>query len=110
MRILLGVDESPHSDAAVEFVRNMQWPAGTQVLVVSAARPLVPAYGEVYVPAAPYSEQVIEQEVQYHEQIAARAEEQIRLAGIATEARVLTGDPREVLISEARNAGVDLIV
>jgi nucleotide-binding universal stress UspA family protein len=110
MKILLGVDESPHSNAAVEFVKKMQWPKGTRVLVVSAARPPIMAYSEVYVPAAPHTEAMIEQEVRYHEELAARAEETLRVPGIATEARVVTGDPREVLIAEARSSGADLIV
>ncbi len=110
MKILLGVDESPHSDAAVEFVKSMKWPAGTRVLVVSAARPPVMAYSEIYVPAVPYSEDLLKEEVRQHEKIAARAEGTLRGAGVATEARVLTGDAREVLIAEARASGADLIV
>ncbi len=36
MKIMIGVDDSPHSRAAVEFVRKMTWPRESRVLVVSA--------------------------------------------------------------------------
>lgn len=110
MLIVLGVDESPHSEAAVEWVKNMTWPKGTRVRVVSSVRPLIAAYSEVYVPGPGISEELTRQELEYHEGLAARVEDRLRKAGFTTEASVITGDPREVLIAAAKEAKADLIV
>ena len=39
MRILIGVDASPHSERAVRFVTRMRWPAGSRVIVASVMTP-----------------------------------------------------------------------
>src|ERR1041385_1934860 len=39
MRILIGVDQSPHSERAVLFVSRMRWPAGSRVIVASVMTP-----------------------------------------------------------------------
>ena len=41
MKILVGIDGSPHSKAALDYVKRMAWPKGTNVAVVSAAVPMV---------------------------------------------------------------------
>ena len=43
MKILLAVDGSPHSEAAVDEVARLPWPEGSEVRVISVAEmPLVP--------------------------------------------------------------------
>jgi len=39
MRILIAVDQSPHSERAVQFVSRMRWPAGSRVIVASVMTP-----------------------------------------------------------------------
>ena len=41
MKILVGIDGSPHSKAALDYVKSMAWPKGTNVAVVSAAVPML---------------------------------------------------------------------
>ncbi len=50
MKILIGVDDSSHSRAAVEFVRKMAWPKDSSIKVLSVVRPVVAMYAEAYVP------------------------------------------------------------
>src|SRR5262245_62160199 len=102
MKILIGVDDSDHSKAAVEYVKNMRWPEGSKVLIVSAVREVIPAYSEVYAPAAPYSEQIMDDLFKYHQETASAAERALRGAGLTTEVKVLPGDPRTVLVDTAR--------
>ena len=83
MLILIGVDDSKHSRDAIEFVKKMSWPKGTQVTVVSAVREFIPAYTDVYVPAATYSEQLMEDEKRRHQEIVAGAEKSLRDASHA---------------------------
>ena len=56
----MSIDDSKHSQKALEFVKQMKWPEGTRVLVVSAVREILPVYSEVYVPPASYSERLMD--------------------------------------------------
>ena len=110
MKILVGVDDSPHARAAVEYIRTQKWPAGTRVVVMSVVRPAVGAYTEVYVPGGGLPESVRDEMVRHHQEIAAAAEKDLQGTGLATEARVVSGDPREALIEVARSINADLLV
>ena len=110
MKILIGVDDSKHSQKALEFVKQMKWPEGTRVLVVSAVREILPVYSEVYVPPASYSERLMDDLFKHHQEMASDAEKELRDAGFKTEAKVLQGDPRAVIVDLARTERADLIV
>ena len=45
MKIIIGIDESPYSAAALKWVREMRWPSGTRLLVCSSVP--FPAYALV---------------------------------------------------------------
>jgi nucleotide-binding universal stress UspA family protein len=110
MRILIGVDDSPHAQAAVEHVKRMTWPEGSSVLVLAAVQPMVGAYLEAYVPAPDYALQIEEDQMQHARELVERGERELRSAGLTVEARAVRGDPREALIDTARNERSDLIV
>jgi len=110
MKILIGVDDSKHSRAALEYVKKMTWPKGTQVLVVSAVRDVMPAYTEVYAASPAYSDRAMEDLFKFHQEIASDAEKALQGAGLQTEAKVLQGDPRSVIVDLARAEAADLIV
>jgi nucleotide-binding universal stress UspA family protein len=109
VKILVGIDESRHSERAVEFVGRLRWPAGSRVLVVGALRPLagltVNELGGSTMP-----DQLVADERRRLEEVVARAEATLREAGMSTEGRVVAGDPREVLIDVAQGERADLIV
>ena len=110
MKILIGVDESPHATAAVEFVKRMKWPADTRIVVVSAVAPPVMVYAEAYVPLPDYYEEINQQLLESHKKTAATAEGVLRDSGFQTEAKVIQGDPRNALVELAQNEGADLLV
>ena len=110
MKILIGVDDSPCSRAAVALVRRLEWPAQTKVVVASAVRPMIPAYTEVYVPALTVDDELLREQTRLHQELVSRAELELRDSGLATEARVLSGDPREALVQTAKDMGADLVV
>ncbi len=109
MKILVAVDDSPHSRAAIEFVKSMKWAGGASVVVLSAARPVVSAYAEVYAAGGGYSEQVYHEQVKQCEELVSRVEADLRTAGFHTEGQVVRGDPREAIVHQARSLKVDLI-
>jgi nucleotide-binding universal stress UspA family protein len=107
MNVLIGVDESPFSTAAVDFVRRTPWPAGTRFRVLSASPPIFPATGEAVMPDV--IAQVIAQQDRYHQDMAERAAASLREAGFTAEAAMVSGDPRSVLVEEARRWKADLV-
>jgi nucleotide-binding universal stress UspA family protein len=110
MKILIGVDDSPHSHAALDYVKKMKWPAGTKFIVLSACQPQVVAYSMADVGVASWMQAAEGERVKEHEELAARVEKDLQGAGLATEARVFQGDPREALIMTATAENADLLV
>jgi nucleotide-binding universal stress UspA family protein len=110
VKILIGVDDSPHSRAALDWVKSMKWPAGTRFIVISACAPQVISYSMADVGVASWMQTAEGERVKEHQDLASRVEQDLQGAGLATEARVLRGDPREALISTAFAEGADLLV
>lgn len=110
MKIILGVDDSACSEAAVQWLKRMSWPRDTKIVVISVARPPVGAYAEVYVPQPSFHAQVMEQEVRFHQELSTRIERSLQVAGLTTESRVAEGDPRVALVEAARAERAGLVV
>lgn len=110
MRVLIGVDGSPHAETTLEFVRRMSWQAGTTMIVASAVQLPFGAYAETYAPVAMDIGIWLEQLTAMHRDVASRGARTLTEAGLEAEMRVLPGDPREALIAEARKERSDLIV
>jgi nucleotide-binding universal stress UspA family protein len=114
MKILLAIDGSPCSAAAVEEVARRPWPEGSRVLVVSAVEPPAPLAAEPYMLAGGYFEEAERAKRQAAEETVARAARALR-AGEGTgrlevETAVLTGSPKRAVVEEADEWGADLIV
>jgi nucleotide-binding universal stress UspA family protein len=110
MKIILGIDDSPCSEAAVSWVKGMAWPRGTEVKVVSVDQPPIAVYSEIYAPQAADLSVAMEQTTRRCEEVCARAETVLAASGIRTTARVVRGDPRTEIVEAARAEHADLIV
>jgi nucleotide-binding universal stress UspA family protein len=112
MRIVLAVDGSPYSEEAVRSVVDRPWPKDTTVRVVSAIRmmPVLPPVGDFVgvsgVADMPGSIQFKEETQRLVDGIA----ERLRSAGLNAESSVREGDPRSVIVEEAKEWPADLIV
>lgn len=116
MKILLAVDGSPCSDAAVEEIGRRPWPEGSSVKVLSAF--------ELPTPLAPLTPEAWSLPINYFEEmdIALRKQAQIIVERalvklkstmnktIAIDGQCVPGPPRTVILDEAETWGADLIV
>jgi nucleotide-binding universal stress UspA family protein len=113
MKILLGVDTSPLASETVSYVCRASWPPGTSVIVLSVIGPNEPdaIRSPVLLASVAQDLTVLEDDqVQDHEEFAARAEHALREAGLAATSEIVRGDPGHILLDAARSHGVDLIV
>lgn len=108
MKIVIGVDDSPHSAAALDWVRQMTLPKDAECILVSAAETLSFVYVD---PAgAGLHEQLQRDQVEHCRQVVADAEAGLRPAGFRVSGRVEIGDPRDAIVRTAEAEKADLIV
>jgi len=109
MRLLLAIDGSPHSQAAVDEVARRPWPSKSQIRVMSVIQPYAPPATEFVLAGATF-EDMRQQQASSAEKIIERAAELLKKAGFSTETAVREGDPRSAIVDEADEWGADLIV
>jgi|SRR5579872_120361 len=117
MKILVAVDGSECSMAALRSVAQRPWPAGSQVRLISVVPLIVPVADTI--PLAPIYYRSPEVTDILQKEARGRAEEAVtRARQMLTEAGVNpieiepfpVGDPKEVILDQAENWGADLIV
>jgi len=111
MKVVIGIDNSSCSKEAMRLVRTIRWPVNARFIVLSAVPTATAAYA---VPGEPgafgASVEAIEEMTKAHEEFTARAEDELRTAGLETEARVEPGDPGPVIVETADKEKADLVV
>ena len=113
MKILLAVDGSPCSDAAVEEVARRPWPEGSSVKVLSAFElPMMPSPQGWALPANYFQELDLglRKQAQF---IVDRAIQKLKSKvdkSISLDGALLPGPPRSIILDEAESWGADLIV
>jgi len=113
MRILVAVDGSPFSDAALAEVARRPWPAGAKILVLTAFELPLAATPDIWSLPGEYFAQV-EQSVRLRaESVMARAVAQLTAAlgpDIEVKGKCVTGAAKRVIVDEAETWKADLIV
>ena len=112
VRLVLGIDGSPDSAAAVSAVADRLWPDGSEALVVIATDPITSmalAYGPPFGifgprPAVPGDETA------HARHIAESVAKELRRSGLSAVPVVEPGDPKSVLLREAERFDADCIV
>jgi nucleotide-binding universal stress UspA family protein len=113
MKILLAVDGSPCSDAAIEEVARRPWPEGSLIKVLSAYELPTPPTPEAWAVPLNYlqemdvalrkqAQNVVDAAIQ---KLKSRMSKTIALDGV-----MLPGPPRTVILDEAESWDADLIV
>lgn len=108
MNVLVGVDDSPFSRAALEYVKRLSWASNAEFLVVSASPPLFIGPGEAV--AADAIMELNRQQERYHTETAEKGAAELQAAKLRARPRMVIGDPRHALVDEARAFKADLIV
>ena len=100
MKILLALDASPASKAALDAIAKRPWPAGSKVEVLTVVNTL-----------EPWALTLIVEEMKAHaHQLVDSAAMHLHLQGLAAEGIVSEGDPKHVILDHAASTGADLVV
>jgi nucleotide-binding universal stress UspA family protein len=112
MRVLLAIDGSPFSEAAIAAVAQPRWPSGTVIEVLNVVHVSTPmALDPAFVMAAIHVDQVEEQLHGASVLVSAAAEQITRRApDVVVATKVLEGTPKDVILEEANEWDADLIV
>jgi nucleotide-binding universal stress UspA family protein len=111
MKILLAIDGSPYSEAAAKSVASRPWPANSEVKIISVIEPLQPYGPEVWAVPAKYwgdLEKSAEQQSGQLIEMTAKPFNDPQRLRITKE--VFRGNPKAVIVDEAKTWGADLIV
>lgn len=100
MKILLALDLSAGSQIAVDEVAMRPWPVGTIVHVVAVTD----------TEKLPFAPDVVDEIMARTQAAVNAAVERLKGAGLNAAPRVVSGDPRTLLIEQAQETGADLIV
>lgn len=110
IRLIVGVDGSSGSDAAVQTVKDRTWPSGTELRLMAVldsrmATGLLPGpfTGE------PGPDPALEDQEAWIRDILEKAESRFRGIDLAVDSLLEIGDPKELLVEHAKNWGADCI-
>ena len=107
VRLLIGVDNSADSNAAVEAVCNRHWPKGAEVGLLAVVDTVMPLTSD---PAEPkWIEVADESNWRQVREIFEPAAQRIRSAGLHAEVLIRRGNPVDEILQEATIWGADCI-
>jgi nucleotide-binding universal stress UspA family protein len=109
-RIIVGVDGSSGSEAAVRAVAARPWPVNSEARVVVVQDPVAPtAAGQIIPPMATWTADAGEFGSAWLQKIADGATEHLASNGLAVSSAIMSGDPKRVLVEEAGRWSADCI-
>jgi len=113
MKILLAIDGSPCSDAAVEEVGRRPWPDGSSIIVLTTFELPSPPAAETWALPINFFEELDLALQKQARNVVERAVEKLKPRlnkTISLDARILPGPPQSVILDEAEEWRADLIV
>jgi nucleotide-binding universal stress UspA family protein len=112
MKILLAIDGSSFSDAAVEEVASRPWPDGSEVDVLSVSEPPAIPLGEAAALPSRYYEEMEKIVQEQSSAIVDRAVTRLRsgASSLRVTKDIVAGHPVKEIVERAERWGADLIV
>ena len=112
MKVLLAIDGSAHSHAALVEFATRPWPRGTEVQILTVVHASIPLFLDpTLIIAAAHMEQTLDLRRDAPALVEA-ASNMIREAdpGINVTTKIIEGIPKDAIVDEAQSWGADLIV
>jgi len=111
VRLLIGVDSSEDSNAAVEAVCSRDWPKGTEAGLLAVVDTVMPLTSNPSEPSAmKWIEVADESNWNQVREIFEPAAQRIRNAGLHAEILIRRGNPADEILDEANTWGADCIL
>ena len=113
MKVLLAIDGSPHSQAAIAAVTRRPWPKGTAVKILTVLHsPTAVVMMDVALGLPAVDAEQIDEHRRHASTLLDGAGKQIARAApeVTITTRILEGNPKDVIVEEARTWNADLIV
>jgi nucleotide-binding universal stress UspA family protein len=113
MKILLAIDGSRFSDAAVQEVASRPWPRGSEVRIISVVEPPILPTVESWVPPDDYIENLERTASAQAQSIVGKAADRIHDAQgdrLRVVAQIIRGHAKHEINAEAEEWGADLIL
>jgi len=110
MRILLAIDDSKFSEAAVEAVIEQARPHGIEVRILHVVEPPPLLVGRELGGYEPALQDALEFQKQHAEALVAKTAELLRVRGLKATAALEVGDPKSKILDAAEEWHADLIV
>jgi nucleotide-binding universal stress UspA family protein len=111
MKIILAIDGSKYSQAAIDEMAGRPWPAGStvRILFVCVPFPYNPFFDPEFVGNANGFDKVTRERA-FCDADAAAAQIRKKLADVTVEIEVVQGSPKKMIVEEAERWGADLII
>jgi nucleotide-binding universal stress UspA family protein len=112
MKILIAIDGSSHSHAALVEFATRPWPTGAEVQILTVVHSSIPLFFDLaFVVAAAHMEQTLDRRRDAPALVEAAAD-MIRDASpnVSVTTNIIEGIPKDAIVEEARRWGADLIV
>jgi nucleotide-binding universal stress UspA family protein len=112
MKVLLAIDGSPHSHAALVEFAARPWPTSTEVQILTVVHSSIPLlFDPAFVAVAAHMQQTLDQRRDAPALVEAAAH-MIREAnpGVSVTTKIIEGIPHDAIVEEAQEWGADLIV
>jgi nucleotide-binding universal stress UspA family protein len=111
MKILVAVDGSKNGGASLRELLRREWPAGTEVCVLSVVHAVPLVADPVLVLAASHVQSLQEEQARAARAVAEAAEQIGKAAPkLQVSTKILEGSPKKLIVEEAERWGADLII
>ena len=110
VRIVVGVDGSPGSEAAVREIASRSWPLKSEVRVIAVNEPLTPTLiGRLIPPLAKMVAESNQADRQALDRVLVKSAELLRPSGLILSTEICEGNPKRALVEAAEAWGADCI-